>query len=48
MANRIIWPAIAIAHDHAPWGWDALAEVDQWFEDFEPVLPCANGMQAAT
>jgi len=48
MANRIIWPAIALAHDQASWGWDALAEVDQWFEDLEPVLPCETRMQAAT
>jgi len=38
--NHIIWPAIALAQDHASWGWDVLAEVDQWFEDMEPVLPC--------
>jgi thiamine kinase-like enzyme len=43
LANRIIWPAIALVQDRAPWAWEALAEVDQWFEDFErsaPVLPC--------
>ena len=39
-ANHIIWPAIALVQDHASWGWDVLAEVEQWFEDFEPVLPC--------
>jgi thiamine kinase-like enzyme len=38
-ANRIIWPAIALAVDRTPWGFDALVEVDQWFEQFEPVLP---------
>jgi hypothetical protein len=48
IANRIIWPAIAVAQDDAPWGWHALAEVDQWFEDLEPVLPCENRVQAAT
>jgi len=25
-----------------------LAEVDQWFEDLEPVLSCENKMQVAT
>ena len=38
-ANRVIWPAIALVMDHADWGFDALAEIDQWFEKFEPVLP---------
>ncbi len=36
--NHMIWPAIALVQDHALWGWDVLAEVDQWFEDLEPVL----------
>jgi hypothetical protein len=38
-ANRIIWPGIAITHDRAEWGVEALAEVDQWFDDWQPVLP---------
>ncbi|HEY1304746.1 MAG TPA: phosphotransferase [Vicinamibacterales bacterium] len=38
-ANRVIWPAIALVHDHAAWGWEMLAEVDTWFEHLEPVLP---------
>jgi hypothetical protein len=37
-ANRIIWPAIALAVDGADWGWAELAEVERWFEQFEPVL----------
>ena len=45
LANRIIWPAIALVEDRAPWAWEALAEVDQWFEDLEPVLPCENELQ---
>ena len=48
LANRIIWPAIALVQDQASWGWEALAEVDQWFEDLEPVLSCENKMQVAT
>ena len=39
MTNRIIWPAIAVVHDHASWGWDVLTEVDEWFEQLQPVLP---------
>jgi hypothetical protein len=46
-ANRIIWPAIALVHDRVSWGWDVLAEVDQWFEEFEPVLPCEHETPAA-
>jgi len=37
-ASRVIWPAIAIARDGAGWGFDALAEVEQWFEEMQPVL----------
>ena len=47
-ANHIIWPAIALVQDHASWGWDALAEVDQWFEDLEPVLPCERETRATS
>src|SRR5438552_13625933 len=39
IANRIIWPAIALVMDGAEWGTEALAEIDGWFEQFEPVLP---------
>jgi phosphotransferase family enzyme len=38
-ANRIIWPAIALWNDQAAWGFDALAEVERWFEALEPILP---------
>jgi len=38
-ANRIIWPAIALAREGAAWGYAALAEVEQWFADWSPVLP---------
>ena len=48
LANRIIWPAIALVQDRVPWAWESLAEVDQWFEDLAPVLPCETEMQGAT
>src|SRR5439155_1607394 len=38
-ANRVIWPAIALVTDKAEWGAQALAEVEEWFQQFEPVLP---------
>ena len=38
-ANCIIWPALALVHDHPGWGFDELANVEQWFESWEPVLP---------
>ena len=38
-ANRIIWPAIALVKDRAEWAFDELAEIEQWFEDLQPVLP---------
>ena len=37
-ANRVIWAAIALLNDGATWGFDELAEIDQWFEALEPVL----------
>jgi hypothetical protein len=47
IANRVIWPAIALVRDHAPWAWDALAEVDQWFENLAPVLSCEHKIKIA-
>jgi aminoglycoside phosphotransferase (APT) family kinase protein len=37
-ANRIIWPAIALLHGGAPWGFGELAEIEQWFEALKPLL----------
>jgi len=45
-ANRIIWPAIALAQDRAEWGIEALAEIEQWFEEFGAVLPIAAEVPA--
>jgi len=45
-ANRIIWPAIALVQDRAEWGYDALAEIEEWFGQFEPVLPVAAEVAA--
>ena len=47
-ANRIIWPAIALVMDGAAWGAEALAEIEGWFEQFEPVLqpPCGAEVTA--
>ena len=47
-ANRIIWPAIALVMDQASWGFDELAEVEEWFENLEPVLPCEDGTRAGS
>ena len=41
-ANRIIWPAIALAQDQAEWGFDELAEIEKWFGNLEPVLADEN------
>jgi phosphotransferase family enzyme len=46
-SNRVIWPAIGLVQDHAPWGWEELAMVDQWFEDLKPVLALEPGRPAA-
>jgi Phosphotransferase enzyme family len=45
-ANRIIWPAIALVMDGAAWGAEALAEIEGWFEQFEPVLQPPCGAEA--
>ena len=37
-ANRVIWPARAIASGNTAWGFTELAEVERWFEALEPVL----------
>ena len=47
IANRIIWPAIALVQDQGSWGWDALAEIGTWFENLKPVLPWENQARAA-
>lgn len=44
--NRIIWPAIALVVDRADWAAEALAEVEQWFEEFKPVLPPSGPVPA--
>jgi len=37
-ANRLIWPARAIADGDTSWGFTELAEVEQWFEAMEPAF----------
>jgi len=39
MSSSMVWPAIALVMDNAEWGLEMLAEVERWFEKFEPVLP---------
>jgi len=38
-ANRVIWPAVALLEESAPWGFAQLAEVERWFDALEPALP---------
>jgi hypothetical protein len=38
-ANRAMWAALALLQDRADWGFVELAEVEQWFEALQPVLP---------
>jgi Phosphotransferase enzyme family len=42
IANRVIWPALAICEDDADWAWAELAQVEQWFARLEPILPLQN------
>jgi hypothetical protein len=39
IANRVIWPALAAWEDDADWAFDALEEVERWFEQLTPILP---------
>jgi len=39
LASCIIWPAVGLVQDRFNWGFDELASLDQWFEDWKPVLP---------
>jgi hypothetical protein len=38
IANRVIWPALAAWEGDTGWPFDALAEVERWFEELTPVL----------
>ncbi len=42
IANRVIWPALAAWEDDAGWAFDALEEVERWFEQLTPILPPAH------
>ena len=39
IANRVIWPALAAWEDGAAWAFDALQEVEHWFDQLTPLLP---------
>lgn len=39
LANRVIWPALAVLDGQADWGFEELTRVEQWFEEWQPVLP---------
>jgi hypothetical protein len=39
LANRVIWPALAVLDGQAEWGFEELATVGQWLEELRPVLP---------
>lgn len=46
IANRVIWPALALLRDDArlrDWALDQLVEVDSWFETLGPVLEASEG-----
>ena len=39
LANRVIWPALAVLDGQVEWGFDELAAFERWFEMVTPVLP---------
>jgi hypothetical protein len=46
-AQSIIWPAIDIVVDGGVWGFDALEEVDGWFETFDACSDWQDAVQAS-
>ena len=42
-ANRVIWPALAIAEGDVDWGLREMADVEGWFEALEPVVDAPAG-----
>ena len=44
IANRIIWPAIAVLEGDRDWGPSALAEIEGWFDALDPLLPEGAGL----
>jgi hypothetical protein len=42
LANMVIWPAMSLAREQADWGFSLLAEIDEWFEQMQPVLSTAK------
>jgi hypothetical protein len=39
LANRVIWPAVALLEEQDACAWRRLAEVESWFDTLEPALP---------
>jgi thiamine kinase-like enzyme len=39
LAHCVIWPAIAAWESEVEWAFDKLAEIDEWFETLDPLLP---------
>ncbi len=39
LANSIIWPALALVRAPNGWGWERLADIQQWLGQMQPVLP---------
>jgi hypothetical protein len=39
LANRVIWPALAVLDGQAGWAFQELALLEQWLEGLRPVLP---------
>jgi thiamine kinase-like enzyme len=39
LANRLIWPAIAVLDGQPDWGFSELTVVGGWFDALEPALP---------
>ncbi|UCG22970.1 MAG: aminoglycoside phosphotransferase family protein [Chloroflexota bacterium] len=43
ITNRLIWPALAILDGDTSWGFDALSEIETWFNALRPVLSEDSG-----
>lgn len=43
IANRVIWPAIALREPGGSWGYESLAEIETWFTSVRPLLDPEGG-----
>jgi hypothetical protein len=46
-ANHVCWTALVLSESGPDWAWEALREVERWFEALAPMLPDGDDAMAA-